>query len=98
MKYENYTIKREDERNWVVLREDLVIAERDIKHPATGDIVHKKGDEYRRTTHKGFYRDVGKALEAVVADKAGSGCDTIADLSKQLKEIKSSLGSLVSIS
>jgi len=95
MKYKNYSIERKDDRCWTVSKVIENIAPRDLTAPATGELVHYKGDSYTSDVFVGFYSDVGKALSGVVKDLAGAGCADLKDLAHQLRELKSDLSELL---
>jgi hypothetical protein len=88
MKYKNYEIIKDDKRNWKVTRFDNTVAPKDVKNPKTGEVVHKKGEEYVKETFLGFYSDVSCALNGIVRDTAGIGCETISDLANQITQLK----------
>ncbi len=94
MKYRNYTINKDDARNWKVVRFDETVATRDIKNKL-GEITIKNGQHYVKETTVGFFSDVSTALNGVVRDCAGIGCETISDLAKQIKELKAEISELL---
>jgi len=95
MKYENYKIEKDDKRNWKVSRFDDIIANRDIILPKTKEVHVKKGEAYVKKTFLGFYSDISHALNGIVRDKAGEGCETISELANQITQIKDSLKGLL---
>lgn len=96
IKYKNYTIKRLNELNWTVDRNNDIVATKDITSPADPEIIlYKIGDIYNVDTSLGFYGDVGLALNGVVRDLAGTDCKTIEELAAQISEIKEDLRSLL---
>jgi hypothetical protein len=97
MKYKNYEITRDDERNWKLERTDMVLAKSDIRNPKTGKVIYPKGSVYEKVTFKGFFGNVGSALAKIVDDCAGVDCADITALSNQLGEIKASLKELTKL-
>lgn len=93
IEYQNYRIERADDRNWSVTVRETTVAERDHKDKQ-GNVTAKKGEEYERDRVVGYAHDVGNALRLVVRDKAGRGCDTLKDLSRQLTALKTDLTAL----
>jgi len=91
MKYKNYEVMRDDERNWKLVRRDMVTATHDIKNPKTQEIVHKAGEVYAKETFKGFFGSTQAALHKIVDDLVGTDCADIAQLAVQLGEIKADL-------
>ena len=87
MKYKNYEIIKDDKRNWKVTRFDDTVAPRDVKNKA-GEVTIKEGQEYVKETFLGFYSDVSCALNGIVRDTAGIGCETISDLANQITQLK----------
>lgn len=97
MKYKNYECIREDERNWKLVRYDQAVADRDILNIKSKEVLHAKGETYTREVFKGFYGDVFAALTAIVKDICGTGCEDIADLIKQVDELKADLRKVVEL-
>ena len=87
MKYKNYTITKDDKRNWKVSRFDNTVHLQDVINKE-GDFTAKKGEAYVKETFLGFYSDVSHALNGIVRDTAGVGCETLADLANQIEELK----------
>lgn len=96
IEYQNYRIERADNLNWSVTVRETAVAERDHKDKQ-GNVTVQKGEEYERDRVVGYAHDVGGALTIVVRDKAGRGCDTIKDLSRQLTALKTDLMGLCHI-
>jgi hypothetical protein len=86
MRYKNYEIIKDDLRNWKVTRFDNAVYLRDVNFG--GEVTHKKGEEYVKETFLGFYSDVSCALNGIVRDTAGIGCETISDLANQITQLK----------
>ena len=87
IKYENYEIIKDDKRNWKVTRFDNTISPKDVLN-GQGEVTIKKGQEYVKETFLGFYSDVSCALNGIVRDTAGIGCETISDLANQITQLK----------
>ena len=91
MKYKNYSIEKDDERNWKVVREDVVTADKDVKNPKTQEVLYRKGDQYTRETFKGFYGSVRSALQGVYDDIVGSDCETLTEVLEQVAVLRKEL-------
>ena len=87
MKYKNYQINKDDKRNWKVARFDDTVHLKDVINKE-GDFTAKKGEAYVKETFLGFYSDVSCALNGIVRDTAGVGCETISDLANQIEQMK----------
>ena len=87
IKYKNYEIIKDDKRNWKVARFDNAVYLRDVLTTDL-EVVHHKGEEYVKETFLGFYSDVSCALNGIVRDTAGIGCETISDLANQITQLK----------
>jgi len=87
MRYKNYEIEKDDKRNWKVTRFDNTVHLQDV-YKMNGEITAKKGEEYVKETFLGFYSDVSCALNGIVRDTAGIGCETISDLANQITQLK----------
>ena len=87
MKYKNYEITKDDKRNWKVARFDNTVHLQDVINK-DGETTAKKGEEYVKETFLGFYSDVSCALNGIVRDTAGVGCETLADLANQIEQMK----------
>lgn len=97
MRYKNYEITRDNEHNWRLDRTDKAVANRDMKNPKTGEIIHPKGSVYEKVTFKGLFGNVSSALSKIVDDLAGVDCADINQLAVQLDEIKASLKDLTKV-
>ena len=93
IKYKNYEIEKDDKRNWKVTRFDDTVYLRDVI--VDGEVVSKKGEAYLKETFLGFYSDVSCALNGIVRDTAGIGCETISDLANQLTQIREDFSRLL---
>ena len=98
MKFENYEIKKEDERNWSLVRHDVITADRDIKKPGSDEIVHKKGDKYTKSVHKGYFGEIVPAIKAIYNDKLGAGCETLIEVIEQAAALRRDLDEALAFS
>lgn len=93
MKFRNYTIEKENERNWAVNRYDNAVALKDIKKD--GAVTVKKGETYIKETLVGYYGDVASSFNGVIKDCAGVGCGTLSDVVKQVAGLKEEINQLL---
>jgi len=89
MKYENYTIEREDHSNWKLLRFQDKVYQRDFI--VKGKLVGEKGCAYTSKTELGFFGSAFAAVKGIIQDKCGEGCDDLKALSEQLESVHKGL-------
>ena len=94
MKYKNYEIIRDNDRNWKVTRSDNTVSPHDIRDKQ-GAITINKGQTYVKETFLGFYSDVSCALNGIVKDCAGMGCEDISDLANQIEQMRADFSRLL---
>ena len=94
MKYKNYEIIRDNDRNWKVTRSDNTVHLHDVLNKEQ-EVVHKKGEQYVKETFLGFYSDVSCALNGIVKDCAGMGCEDISDLANQIEQMRADFSRLL---
>ena len=95
MKYKNYTIEKVDSLNWAWTKTETKTATQDQRNPKTGELIRKAGETYENETDPRFYSDIGAALAGIVKDLAGVDCADIAELARQLEQIKGDLRDII---
>lgn len=89
IKYEDYIIERFDDRNLVLKKSVTRTASSKTNH-------HEKGEQYQTEAFRGYYPNVFAAMDGIVRDKAGEGCEDIQDVLKQCSSLIKSLKGLAS--